>query len=286
MEKQFLKRTTKTGIVLLAVLSAVAIIATIMIAVAANLGSAKLTVIFTFSAVMLAVASVWNGVLQIRVFSDFKGQRKSLCAEGIFSICLTALIVITYMLFSSLQLSKILETGKLDGSLLDLRWFIGIFIMAFAIWKVFSIIQAFKEKRENFILEILLGVLWLALAIFVFVSMATTKSIILLMTINCLLLVVLISLYNLISYIYKTPKYLITESAIAILEKEQNERAGRLARFHNMQGTLSAEPVKEVKETKEDNIEDKLKKLEDLKEKGLITQEEYEEKRKDVIDNL
>ena len=35
-----------------------------------------------------------------------------------------------------------------------------------------------------------------------------------------------------------------------------------------------------------DSIENKLEKLEDLKSKGVITEEEYEEKRKDIIGRI
>lgn len=292
MEKQFLKKPTKTGMVFLAVLSAIAIIAIIMISMVVNVGDHKLTLIFTMSAVALAVANVWNGLIQIRVFNDFKSQRKSLCAEGIFSMCLTILIVITYMLFSTLQLKELIEKGKL-AEVIDLRWFIGVFISAFTVWKIFSIKTALKEKRKNWWLEIVIGVLWLAYAILVFVTISNFNDAIkVILTVVGLLLIVAMSVYNLFSYIYTVPQYLITEDAISILEKEQREREGRLARFHMMQGSYATvnnnmnEQKEQVQEKKEETIEEKLAKIESLRQKGLISDEEFEEKRKKIIDSL
>jgi len=293
MDKKFLTSSTKTNIVIMSVISGLAAVALIMFSII-SLAEVKSLLTFGFSAVILLILNVWHGILQIKVFKDYKGQRKSLCAEGIFNICLTALIFITLYLFTQSSIVTAISKGEKATTNVDLRIFIGIFISAFAFWKIFNIITAIKEKRKNLWIEILICILWLALAILCFVTISITTldgllNLLWAMAIVCLLLVISIPVYNLYSYIFNTPDYLINDNALAILEKEQQDRANRMARFNTM---LTGNVVQQAptqsspEEPKKESIEDKLTKLESLKEKGLITEEEYNKKRQALIDQI
>ena len=90
--------------------------------------------------------------------------------------------------------------------------------------------------------------------------------------------------YILYSYVFKEPTYLETEEAIAQLNKEEEERQIRLNRFNrNFERIDRAEPAQETKQ--EPDIEQKFEKLKTLKEKGFITEEEFEERKKKLLDS-
>ncbi len=294
MGSKFLKKDTRRNIVIMSVFAAIVAIALIMIGILlpSNTGIPKSLILMGTSLFALFVLSIFNGVIQIKVFNDYKGQTKSLCAEGIFNICLTILVFISFVLFSMLQARTIIDEGTLLNTV-DLRYFIGVFVAAFAVWKVFSIITAVKEKRNNLWIEIIICVLWLALAIDIFLTIATLSvAVFWIGVVLSVLLVGSMTLFNLYSYIFHEPTYLETEEGKALLEKDNAERAARMNRLAALQnGGMMAQPqiiqvqTNEPKQEKE-SVEDKLAKLEELKSKGLITEEEYAEKRKKIIDSL
>lgn len=296
MVNQFLKKDTRRSIVIMSVFAALVAIALVMISIlipAPTGGIPKSIIICIISLFALFTLSIWNGVIQIKVFNDYKGQRKALCAEGIFDICLTVLVVISFVLFSMFQVKVIIDEENIL-SVVDLRYFIGVFVAAFAFWKVFSIVTAVKEKRKNLWIEILICALWLILAVAVFLSVSSLSDAIgWIGAIVSVLLVGSMTLFNLYSYIFFEPTYLVTEEALAILEKDNADRAARMNRLAALQnGGIVAQPqiiqVAQPTENKQEkeSVEDKLAKLEDLKAKGLITEEEYAEKRKKIIDNF
>ena len=85
--------------------------------------------------------------------------------------------------------------------------------------------------------------------------------------------------YSLYSYVIREPEYLETEKAIAILKKEEERREFRQAkldgRIETKKTTLTSDLVKE-----------KLKRLKELKDANLISQEDYEEKKAEIIDSI
>lgn len=286
MDKKFLKRATKTNIVVMSVVAGIAVIALAMLCVIYNGNDRVLTSLIT-AITFLLILSIWHGAIQIKVFNDYKNQRKSLCAEGIFNICVTVLIVLTCFLFIALQVPA-LSNGESALSTVDLRWFIGIFLSAFSIWKIFIIIKAINERRKNWWLEILICILWLLLAVLSILTINQNSDLLLwIMFGACILLIACMPIYNLLSYIYTSPDYLITEEGLSILEKDLSERANRLARLSSLTGATQVSiPTPVVEQKAQESIEDKLAKLEVLKNKGIITEEEYQEKRKKIIDTF
>ena len=89
--------------------------------------------------------------------------------------------------------------------------------------------------------------------------------------------------YILFSYVYKEPDFLVTEEAIAILQKENEERAQRVNRFNSRYAIPVVESKSEEKE--KNSLEDKLAKLQNLKEKGFISEEEFEKRKKSLLDS-
>ena len=82
--------------------------------------------------------------------------------------------------------------------------------------------------------------------------------------------------YILFSYVIKTPKYLETEEAIKQVNDELQAEKERKERIQNRTIT---------KTTSINSLESKLKKLKELKNQDLITEEEYKEKKAELLDN-
>lgn len=74
----------------------------------------------------------------------------------------------------------------------------------------------------------------------------------------------------LFSYVIKEPIYLETEIAINLLEEEK----------------LDAKFIKLEKPTGTNRTQEKLRKLKELKDNDLISVEDYESKKKQILENL
>lgn len=85
-------------------------------------------------------------------------------------------------------------------------------------------------------------------------------------------LIILTIFYILYSYIIKTPKYLETEEAIQELKEELEEK--------------QAKKEKDQKISSSSRLQEKLRKLKDLKDNGLITEEEYNQKKNQLLETL
>lgn len=287
MENEFIKKSTKTSCITASVISGIALISLVMILLLVQVdASAKALIAFFFTIGLVFLITFWVGILQIKVFSDYKSQRKYLCAEGIFIICLTALILIAAVLFRFLQADVIFGgTGSLSA--VDIRWFIAVFLLGYTVWKVTVVTLALKEKRFNWLLELIVAVMWLAMSVLTVISIFTTgaalNTILRIFVVVGWALIITYIIYLLLSYIFKKPVYLETPQAFEILKKESTARNNRLARANAMVGNISA-PAQEEKATKEEqDLETKLKKLDDLLAKNILTKEEYNEKRKQII---
>ena len=79
----------------------------------------------------------------------------------------------------------------------------------------------------------------------------------------------------LFSYVIKTPNYLETEEAIKQVNEELELEKAKKERLQNKIQTRS-----------NNNLEDKLKRLKELKDQNLITEEEYKNKKLDLLDSL
>ena len=260
---KFLSKGAKTFSVVTSVIFSIAILILVVIGL---IGGNFLSISVIGSSVILFFTCIFVGAMQIKVFNDYKSQKKYLCADGIFYICLTILVAIVAMLFVTIQNSNI-----------DIRYFIFVFTLAFAVWKIIISILAFKNKYFNAFAELLIALLWLATGIGVLLTIFNDLE-----NVGQYVLCVSNYLLCLLTIFYILYSYVFTEKAIELLEKEENERQQRLNRFNNVYV-----PQNNVNNgnAKDDDVEVKLKKLQDLKEKGFINEEEYEKRKKEILDN-
>lgn len=271
---KFLKRDTKTGIVVTSVIVSIAVIAMIMTAILAKISVSNVMAVGT--SIIVILTAIATGISQIKVFRDYKSVKKSLCADGIFNICISALILITGVIYLYMR-----------NSTFDLRYFISVFVLAFAIWKIIIGIKAFKEKRNNAWLDVVLATFWFTSGILlILTAIFNTDTTLIIFAVSNFLLLITEVVYLLYSYIFKTPDYLATDEAIAIIKNEQAERQLRLNRYNALAGkTIQETAVEEKKKNNNENdLKTKLSKLNALKMEGIISEEEYAEKRKKIID--
>ena len=267
-DMKFLSKDTKVFSVVTSVLLGIAL----LILVIVGLISGKfLEISVVGSCVVVFIAATFMGSMQIRVFGNYKSQKKYLCADGIFYICLTILVAITGIVFVLVPNAKV-----------DLRYFIFVFALVFAVWKILIAVLGFKNKYYNAFLELVIALLWMASGVSVLFTLFENLSTIgqyMLCVSNYTLGAVTI-FYILYSYVFKEPNFLVTETAKAILLKEQEEKQQRLNRFNSRFVDVNVNQVKPAQDT----LEDKLKKLQNLKDKNFITEEEYEKRKKQILD--
>lgn len=267
-QEKFLKRETKVFAVVTSVLLGLALLILVVIGL---IGGNFLSISVVGSSVVLFVSAIFMGSMQIRVFSNYKSQKKYLCADGIFYICLTSLVAITSMIFVFIPNARF-----------DVRYFIFVFAIAFAVWKILISVLGFKNKHFNAFLELIIAILWLLSGVGVLLSTFVDLSEIgqyVLCASNYLLGAVTL-FYILFSYVFKEPDFLITEKAKEILNKEIEERQQRINRFNNK--FIIQNNVDESKNS--ETLEEKLKKLQALKDKNFITEEEFEKRKQKLID--
>ena len=269
MEQKFLKKETKTFSVVTSVLIGIALMILVIIGL---ISGNFLGISIIGSSVIVFASAIFMGAMQIRVFSNYKSQKKYLCADGIFYICLTILVAVAGIVFVLVPNAQV-----------DIRYFIFVFALAFAVWKVLISILGFKHKYYNAFAELIIAFFWLlsgiAVLLTIFDNLVQVGSY--LMCVSNYLLGISTIFYILFSYVYKEPDFLITEEAKKILQKELEEKATRLNRFNSRYSI----PVVEERENKEESpIEQKIEKLKNLKDKGFITDEEFEKRKKDLLD--
>ena len=286
---KLIKNKTKSSVIALGVIALISLITFVMLAMLLQVEiNPKTMTLLVFSVVMLFLVTLWFGVIQIWVFNDYKSLKKSLCAEGIFIIVLTCMMVITVFMFTTLQASNLMKGENLN--MIDMRWFIGVFLLAYSVWKVFVTISAVKEKRFNAWLEVAMAALWLGLAVLTILSIFMPTNVIAWSINVCAWLVVAVTVvYMLISYIFKDPNYLEVEGLSDIVAKEEVIKQDRINRVNAMLGVgKTSEPVPQPKKQEEEkfgeNLEEKLKQLDALLEMKVITQEEYDKKRQQIIE--
>lgn len=278
----FITKSTRTKTIVASVLTGIALITLIMLSSLLNIESTSKTIMcFLYTVGLMLVLLFWQGMIQINVFNDYKCQKKMLCTDGILNLCFGALITISGVLFACLQVNPIIKGIELTTT--DIRVFIVAFLLALTAWKVAVFIKSIKDRRYNWWLEMIFAILWLAISIVTFISifLPTTSLIGIAWTFVALGWTVIVStiFYSLYSYVIREPEYLETEKARAILKKEEERREFRQAkldgRLETKKSSLTSDLVKE-----------KLKRLKELKDANLISQEDYDEKKAEIIDSM
>lgn len=106
---KFITNSTKIKCIVASALTGLALITLIMLSTLLNIGtSAKLLMTFIYTASLMLILLLWQGILQIDVFKDYKSKRNYLCADGILSICMSALLMISAILLGSLQAGEVI----------------------------------------------------------------------------------------------------------------------------------------------------------------------------------
>ncbi len=269
----FLNKSTKITCIVASVMTGLLLITLIMLASLLNINnSSKALMSFIFTLSLMLILLLWQGILQIKVFADYKSQNGILCTDGILSICMSALLIISAILFGSLQAYNILNNIPIEGT--DIRVFLTVFLSILTIWKIITFSLSLKHKHFNWWCELLDAILWLSLTVTCLISMFLNN----LYNISWIIvgiswgLICVNIFYMLFSYIIKTPKYLETPKAIELYNQEQEEEKLKKQKSYNKSMNVT--------------IEEKLKKLKELRDANLITKSEYETKKTNLLNSL
>ena len=124
---KFITKSTKIQSIVASVLTALALITLVMLSSLLSISNiSKLTMTFIYTVSLVLILLIWHGILQIKVFNDYKSQKKLLCTDGIIDLCMGALIIICSVLFGVLQASKILNGVIIQTA--DIRIFLTCFL--------------------------------------------------------------------------------------------------------------------------------------------------------------
>lgn len=124
---KFLSNSTKIKCIVASVLTGLALITLVMLTSLLSITfESKLTMTFIYTISLMLILLIWQGILQINVFNDYKSKRGYLCADGILTLCMGALVVICGVLLSILQLDKVVSGVFIGGS--DIRIFMSCFL--------------------------------------------------------------------------------------------------------------------------------------------------------------
>lgn len=276
---KFITKSTKTTCIVASVLTGLALITLIMLSTLLEISSVSKTwMCFIYTVSLMLILLAWQGILQIKVFNDYESQRKYLCADGIISLSMCTLLTVSAILFGILQVDKIIN-GILIGTS-DIRIFLTCFLAVVAFWKLAVMIVSIKEKHFNWWCEMLFTVCWITLSVLCLVSMFipfnSINLIVWLIVAFGWTLIIVNIFYMLYSYVCLVPTYLETQEAIDIKQEELDE----IKRQKEKDLYIATSKNSNVKQTA---IQDKLKKLKDLKELGLITEDDYEVKKAEIL---
>lgn len=279
---KFLSKSTKIQGVVASVLTALALIVLIMLStlIQFNEYSNRVMMTFIYTVCLVFILLIWHGILQIKVFSDYKSKRSYLCADGILSLCMGTLLIVSGILLATLQLNTLLKTNLITGTA-DIRIFLTCFLTIIAFWKLAVMIIAIKEKHFNWWCEMLFMIFWLILSILCLTSMfikgSTLTGILWSIVAFSWALIILTIFYILYSYIIKMPKYLETEEAIQQKQEEIDQikvRKEKLLERKSSSNNVST------------TYKDKLKKLKELRDDNLISEEEYLDKKSEILNKF
>lgn len=275
---EFITRSTKIKTIVASALIGVALITLIMLSCLLQISTTARTLMcFIYTVSLLMMLIFYHGIIQIQVFTDYKSQKKHLCADGVLSICLSSLLTISAILFGILQASDAIKIGFVSGTgSADIRLFLIAFLAVMTFWKLYVMILSIKEKRFNWWGDMLNLLLWLALTVLMIVSLflkgATLVSLSWVFVSVSWVLICLTIFQTLYSYVFRDPDYLETSKAIALKEKADQEYENRQRRLDSSYGVS------------ESRIEEKLNKLKELADEGFITKQEFAKRRKELLD--
>lgn len=272
----FITRSTKTNCIVASVITVLLLITLIMLTSLIEVAaSSKVLLGFIYTVSLLLIVLLWSGILQIKVFSDYKCQNPLLCTDGIISICMATLLIICSTLFGVLQASKIFNGTLIQSG--DIRFFLSAFLFITSIWKLSIAIIAFKRHYYNDWCEFCFAALWFILGIICLTSIFITGlTVIAWLTISFgWVIIILTTFYMLYSYVLRTPKYLETEKARDIRQKELARQEARRNRSNSL----------EYMSTKSD-IKNKLAHLKELKDNNLISEDEYLAKKSEILEEM
>lgn len=134
-----------------------------------------------------------------------------------------------------------------------------------------EMIVAIKHKHFDLLIDIFSFLTWLATSVFIFLLLKIDAQWLLWTIIGLSWALVVINIFNILfSYVIKKPTYLETEEAVKI-QKEQLEEI-----------ELAKEKERQIIRGK--NAKANLEQLKQLYEKNLITQKDYDNKKKEILD--
>lgn len=129
---KFLAKSTKTSCVVASVLTGLLLITLIMLSTLLSISSvSKTTMTFIYTICLVLILLIWHGILQIKVFNDYKSKRNYLCADGILSLCMGALLIVSGILLATLQLNDLIGDNLITGTA-DIRIFLTCFLAIIA----------------------------------------------------------------------------------------------------------------------------------------------------------
>ena len=277
----FITKSTKVRCIAASVITGIALITLIMLSSLLTLSTVNKTLMcFIYTTALMLCLLLWHGVIQINVFNDYKCKRNYLCADGILSICMGTLLIVSATLFGILQADKAMN-GLIDTNS-DIRIFLTCFLGVMGLWKLAVTVLSIKEKHFNWYCELIYTIAWLALAIVCLLSMLTslTTTMIWLLISFSWLIIVLTIYFDLLTYNIKKPVYLETDEALKILKEEDADRKAR-------KKAMNAKYItKQSVQTDAGTVKEKLKRLKELKDSGLISNEDYEDKKAEILNNF
>ncbi len=255
----YIKSPTKTFAIVNSVLIVLAIIVVFIIGIA---GQNFVDTASLCSNTIVFFTAIFIGSMQIKVFGDYKKQNKSLCADGIFYICLAVLISITNTI-AGIMNNQLVASG-----------IIMVFASMFAFWKFIMFIIALKLRAHNALLELIVAFTWGMLGVANGMGATDTSAVI---AIGASYAICIFSVvYMLYSYVFREPRYLATEKGYAIALQQQADRQRRQSMFDT--GYANTAPQSSS------TAEDKLAKLKSLHDKGFITDQEYSARKSAILD--
>ncbi len=289
----FLRRETRVSTV---VWSVICIIAAIMLTLLAlMLDNVKIAVVG--SVVLALILSFVHGITQLAVVRDYRASHRYLSVDGILHICLTIVIALASVLY---LVSQAILAAADSPSSFDFRYVVAVFIFVVAAWQCCVAVIAFRGRHFNAPVEALLALSYIASGIGVLGQSGFSDGVaadrFLLIADFVLCAVTLV--YLLVSYVFRSPDYLVTEEGLQTLRREQELQAQRAARFAGFgapqppQAPYSAAPAAPTSPNAAaqsgavGDITARLAKLKNLFEAGLISESEYRAKRQELIDRL
>lgn len=262
---KYITRGTKTKSIVASVITALALITLIMLSTLLNISNTgRMVMCLIYTLVLMLVVCIWQGIVQIEVFNDYRSKKKLLCADGILSICMGVLLAVSGALFGFLQASSIISGETLSRT--DIRVFLTGFLLVMAIWKLVNLIISIKEKRFDWWVVMIGMILWFALSVLCFVSIFL-KS----LTVICWILIVfgwlniVENIFSILySYVIKEPTYLANN-----INEDEDDGKSIAVRYE-----------------KEQIIRSKLVRLKQLKEDKLISEENYEDEKEKILEEF